>query len=150
MNINNTSYYSQHHKYYSHSLTGKYKTVNWTETLQEWICISFGEILILYMILTSGWSTLNRGSSVNSVIRLRVGRPWFDYLQGLGFFSSPPRPDQVWGPPSLLSGGYWQLFLRGKVAGVLRWPLISICFRLWECVEPYIHTAISLHGVVFS
>jgi hypothetical protein len=29
------------------------------------------------------------------------------------FFSSPRRPDQFWGPPSLLSSGYRRLFLRG-------------------------------------
>jgi len=26
------------------------------------------------------------------------------------FFSSPPRPDQRWGPPNLLSNGYRELF----------------------------------------
>jgi hypothetical protein len=27
-----------------------------------------------------------------------------------GFFSSPPRPERLWGPPSLLSNGYQGLF----------------------------------------
>jgi hypothetical protein len=26
------------------------------------------------------------------------------------FFSKPPRPEQLWGPPSLLSNGYQGLF----------------------------------------
>jgi hypothetical protein len=28
-------------------------------------------------------------------------------------FSSPRRPDRLWGPPSLLSNRYWNLFPRG-------------------------------------
>jgi hypothetical protein len=50
---------------------------------------------------------------VSEVARLRAGR-----LRNRGsipgrnkrVFSSPQRPDQLWGPPSLLSGGYRQLF----------------------------------------
>jgi hypothetical protein len=29
---------------------------------------------------------------------------------GWEFFSSPPRPERLWGPPSLLSNGYQGLF----------------------------------------
>jgi hypothetical protein len=32
---------------------------------------------------------------------------------GSRIFSSPRRPDRLWGPPSLLSNGYWGLFPRG-------------------------------------
>jgi hypothetical protein len=37
----------------------------------------------------------------------------FDSRQGLGVFlftSLPPRPDRLWGPPSLLFNGYQELF----------------------------------------
>jgi hypothetical protein len=33
--------------------------------------------------------------------------------RGWEFFSSPPRPDRLWAPPSLLSNGYEGLFSRG-------------------------------------
>jgi len=33
--------------------------------------------------------------------------------QGQGFFSWPPRPDRLWGPPSLLFTGYPTLFNEG-------------------------------------
>jgi hypothetical protein len=42
-------------------------------------------------------------------------------LQRLDFFSSPPRPDQLWDPPSIPSNGY-----RVKPAGSWSWPLASI------------------------
>jgi hypothetical protein len=33
-------------------------------------------------------------------------------------FSSPRRSDRLWGPPNLLSDGYWGSFLGGKAARV--------------------------------
>jgi hypothetical protein len=33
---------------------------------------------------------------------------------GSRIFSSPSHPDRFWGPPSLLSNGYWRLFPQGK------------------------------------
>jgi len=42
------------------------------------------------------------------------GRGWF-------FFSSTPRPDRLWGPPSLLSNQYGC-----KTADAWSWPFTSI------------------------
>jgi hypothetical protein len=43
----------------------------------------------------------------------RSGWPGFYFQQGQGFFSLPPHPDQLWGPPSLLFNEYQGLFLWG-------------------------------------
>jgi hypothetical protein len=37
----------------------------------------------------------------------------FDSLHGQEILSSPERPDRLWGPPNLLSNGYWELFPQG-------------------------------------
>jgi hypothetical protein len=34
--------------------------------------------------------------------------------RGRAFFSSPPRPDRLWGPPSLLSNVYQEIFSWGQ------------------------------------
>jgi hypothetical protein len=53
------------------------------------------------------WNDRSRGSSVSAVTRLRYECVWLLFPVGAGiFFSSPPRPDRLWGPPSLLSKFY--------------------------------------------
>jgi hypothetical protein len=43
---------------------------------------------------------------------------WGSYPdRGKRFFCSPKRPDRLWGPPSFLFSGYWDLFLGVKRSG---------------------------------
>jgi hypothetical protein len=44
---------------------------------------------------------------------------------GSGIFTSPCRPDRLWGPPNLLYNGYLELFPWGNAAGAWSWPLTS-------------------------
>jgi hypothetical protein len=55
------------------------------------------------------------GSPVGTDTKLRARRPGFNSWQGQGVFffsSSPPRPDRLCAPSSLLSDGYRRLFPR--------------------------------------
>jgi hypothetical protein len=76
----------------------------------------------------------------------------FESRQGLGFFFPPPRPDRLWGPPSLLSNGYqgffpWRqsgwggkltnhlhLVPRSRLRGAM-YPLPQYAFMAWCSVK---------------
>jgi hypothetical protein len=47
--------------------------------------------IIIIIIIATGWM---------------IGVLGFDSRRGLGIFSSPPRPERLWGSPSLLSNGH--------------------------------------------
>jgi len=56
---------------------------------------------------------------------------------GLEFFSSPPRPERLWGPPSLIYNGYQSFFLR-EVKQLGEWSNTSIppyVFMMWCLVK---------------
>jgi hypothetical protein len=76
--------------------------------VREWV------ELYLHSPIRLSWidSSRSRGSWVSVVTRLRAERLGFDSRQGWerNLFSSSPRPDLLWGPPSLLSNGYRRLF----------------------------------------
>jgi hypothetical protein len=69
---------------------------------------------------------------------------------GSRIFTSPCRPDRLWGPPSLLYNGYRGPFPGSKAAGAWNWPLTSSQCRGQENVDLYIHSPIRLHGVVLN
>jgi hypothetical protein len=85
------------------------QSVSMLHAQNYWISMKYGmtEYIVSWMqhlIFISICVTMNRCSSVNIVIRQRARWSGFDSRQGQGL-SSPPHPDQIWGPPSLLSNG---------------------------------------------
>jgi hypothetical protein len=68
-------------------------------------------------------SVTSRGSSVSIVFDCTLDGRSAIPGRGKRFFLYPLCPDQLWGPPSLLSGGYRGSFPRGySAAGAWRWP----------------------------
>jgi hypothetical protein len=97
---------------------------------------------------------LSRDSSVSIATRLRAGRSGFwGSIPGGGweFFSSLPRPERLWGPPSLLSNGYQGLFPWGKsgrgVKLTTHLHLVQRSKNTWSYTSTH---PICLHGVVFG
>jgi hypothetical protein len=96
--------------------------------------------------------------SQDSVVGIRTGYLLDD--RGIGvqvpavskMYFFPRRPDRIWGPPSLLSNWYRGRggFLGCRAAGAWSWPLISNYCRGQENLDLYIHSPISLHGVVLN
>jgi len=65
------------------------------------------------MLLLDSYETGSHNSSVSIVTRLRGSIPG----RGQEFFSSPPRPDRLWGPHNFLSSRYRGSFPGDKAAG---------------------------------
>jgi hypothetical protein len=67
------------------------------------------------------------------------------------FSSSPPRPDRLWGPSSLLSK-----WVPGTVSPGVKRPGREVnhspasSAEVKECVALYLHPSVRLHGVVLS
>jgi hypothetical protein len=73
---------------------------------------------------------------------LRAGKPRGQSYSGgsVKLFSSPRRPDRLWGQPSHLSTGYWGLLNRGQSWGCIKvtthLPLVP---RSKKCVRVSVH-----------
>jgi hypothetical protein len=86
----------------------------------------------------------SRDSSVGMATRLRTGRSGFqDSITGgtWEFFSSPPRPERLWGPHILPSLG-----VKRPGREVDHSPPSSA--EVKQCVELYLHSPIRFYGVV--
>jgi len=80
----------------------------------------------------------SRGNSVDVATRLLAGRSGFDFRQRLEFFSSPPRPDLLWGPTSLIPNEYQDPFSGLKRPGseVDHSPPSSVEVKnAWSCTS---------------
>jgi hypothetical protein len=89
-------------------------------------------------------------------VSIAIGYGQDDQMIGVRFLAggweifSTPCPNQLRGPPSLLSNGYWGLFLGVKQLGCEtdHSPLSSA--KVKECMKLYLYSPIHLHGLVLS
>jgi hypothetical protein len=84
-------------------------------------------------------------SSVRIVLGYRLHSQGSIPSRSKRFFSAPQHPDPLQGPPSLPSNGYQGLFSQGvKLTTYLNQVPRS------QMVELYLHSPISLHGMVLN
>jgi hypothetical protein len=81
---------------------------------------------------------------IGIALSYRLDDRWFDSSGSWEFFSSPPRTDRLWSPPSLLYQWVPGALSWGKATRTWSWPLISIKCQGQECVELYLHSPIRL------
>jgi hypothetical protein len=67
---------------------------------------------------------------------------------GARSFSSPRCPHHFWRPSNLLSNGYQELFPWGKADWAWNWPLTFYKRQGQEYMDLYIHSPLSLHGII--
>jgi hypothetical protein len=91
-----------------------YCGAGWEESLTTNLNVESFVFLCPFLLLVTVTYILDAVAQSSIVTRLRVGWPGFDFRQWLEFFFSlPPQPDRLWGPPSLLSNRYRGFFPLG-------------------------------------
>jgi hypothetical protein len=121
---------------------------NWSEEhsiCPMWIKTHLIALSLFIRVPSIQWG---RDSSVGIATRLRAGilrNRDSTPSTGKRFVFSPQRPEQLWGPPSLLSNGSRGLFPRSKAVETRSWTLISIQCRDQEwwsytSAPPYVIT----------
>jgi hypothetical protein len=88
-------------------MVGLPRDVQKTTTVHGGVVVSVSALFVCSVVLSFEWHRRSTGWMIGGS---SLGRGW-------EFFSSPPRPDRLLGPPCLLPMGTRGSFPRGKAAG---------------------------------
>ena len=101
--------------------------------------------------LSGPWSMIwIRGLPYSSNRTVTAEESWLCFRLSAAFLSSPRcQPDRLWGTSSLPLNGYRWLVFRDKAPLVAKLS-VHICWKSYECIQLYLHSATHHHGVVVA
>jgi hypothetical protein len=140
---------------------------NWMEHISFWLMLlmllCWGKTYVPQAKLIAVLYTGEVGVEVNTYVLMSFHQNYSDWLwagwprgqslsPGKGkIFSSPHHLDWFWGPPSLLSNGYWGFFFQEQSSwGIKLTTHLQLVQRSKLYMDLYIHSPICLYGVVLS
>jgi hypothetical protein len=127
-----------------------YRDSNSNPSVVQPVASRYTDYAIAAVIMRKAFNTGSRDNSVGIAMGYRMDGRGSIPDTGKTLFSSPQRPDRLWGPPSLLSNGYRRFFPVGQSGrGVNLTAHLHLVPRS-KLVGLHLHSPIRLNGLVLN